>query len=185
MLSALVSGASTGIGEACALHLDRLGWRVFAGVRRQADGERLQAQSSARLTPVSLDITDEAEVAAAAKAVAEALDGGGLSGLVNNAGIGLGGPVEYLPLDHWRRQLEVNVLGQLAVTQALMPLIRNATGRIVFIGSISGRVATPMLAPYSASKHALEAICESMRHELRPFGIRTVLVEPGAIKTPI
>jgi NAD(P)-dependent dehydrogenase (short-subunit alcohol dehydrogenase family) len=113
--------------------------------------------------------------------------GGRLTAVVNNAGIAVGGPIEYLPLDDWRRQFEVNVFGQLAVTRAALPLIRTAgsAGRVVFIGSIGGRLSTPLLAPYDASKFALEAIAESLRHELRPSGIKVVLVEPGGVKTPI
>lgn len=181
----LVTGASTGIGEATALLLDSLGWRVFAGVRNAADGERLQGQASNRLTPVQLDVTDEAEVTAALKAVGEAVGDEGLHGLVNNAGVARGGPTEFLPLSEWRDQLEVNVVGQIAVTQAALPLIRRASGRIVFIGSISGRMSTPLIGPYTASKHAIEAIAVALREELLPWDIKVSVVEPGAIKTPI
>lgn len=181
----LVTGASTGIGEACALHLDRLGHRVFAGVRRASDGERLRAAASTRLSPIALDVTDAAQIDAAAAGIGRAVGERGLQGLVNNAGIAIGGPVESLALDEWRQQLEVNVIGQVAVTRAFLPLIRAGRGRIVFIGSSAGRVSVPLMAPYSASKHALEAIAESLRHELRPQGIAVSLVEPGAVKTPI
>ena len=187
--SILVTGASTGIGEACALHFERLGWQVFAGVRRDEDGESLQAKTTAkgRLHPVRVDVADAASVDRGMKEIGAALDGAGLTALVNNAGIAVGGPVEYLPLDDWRRQFEVNVIGQIAVTQAAMPLIRTAgaRGRIVFMGSIGGRLASPLIAPYAASKHAIEAIAESMRHELVETGIRVVVVEPGAVRTPI
>jgi NAD(P)-dependent dehydrogenase (short-subunit alcohol dehydrogenase family) len=185
--SILVTGASTGIGEACAVEFDRLGWHVFAGVRRDEDGKRLQAKSSGRLRPVSLDVTDLASVDAVAKEIGEKVEGTGLTAVVNNAGIAVGGPVEYTAIDEWRRQFEVNVFGQVAVTKAVLPLIRRsaAGGRIVFIGSIGGRMASPFIAPYSASKHAIEAIAESMRHELFGSGIRTVVVEPGAVRTPI
>lgn len=181
----LVTGASTGIGEACALHLDQLGWRVFAGVRKDADGARLRDQASDRLTPVHLDVTDEAGVVAAMAEVDATVGDDGLGGLVNNAGVARGGPTEFLPLDEWRDQFEVNVFGQLAVTKAALPLIRRATGRIVFIGSIAGRVATPMVGPYTASKHAVEAIGAALRDELLPWGIEVAVVEPGVIKTPI
>lgn len=181
----VVTGASTGIGEATALRFDRRGWQVFAGVRSQTDAERLTAQAGSRLRTVMLDVTDEQMVGAAADTIRSAVGRGGLAGVVNNAGVALGGPVEYLPLEEWRRQLEVNVLGQIAVTKAMMPMIRQGRGRIVFIGSISGRVAAPMMGPYSASKFALEAIAETLRHELRPWGIRVVLIEPGAVKTAI
>lgn len=181
----LVTGSSTGIGEATALRLDRTGWRVFAGVRREADGERLRERGTARLTPLILDVTDEATIAAAVKQVDEAVGPAGLAGVVNNAGVGRGGPLEYLPLEEWREQLEVNVIGQVAVTKATLPLVRRARGRIVIIGSVAGRMCAPLLGPYGASKHALEAISEALRHELRPWGIKTVLIEPGAVKTAI
>ncbi len=185
--SILVTGASTGIGEACALHFDRLGWQVFAGVRRDQDGDRLKAQAVGRFHPVNIDVTDRASVEQGAKEIETALDGRGLTAVVNNAGVAVGGPVEYVPLDEWRRQLEVNVIGQLSVTQAVLPLIRRsgAQGRIVFMGSIGGRMSSPLIAPYNASKHAIEAIAESMRHELASAGIRVVVVEPGAVRTPI
>jgi NAD(P)-dependent dehydrogenase (short-subunit alcohol dehydrogenase family) len=177
----LITGASTGIGEAIALRLAEKGWRVFAGVRRDDDGERLRKESGGAIEAVTLDVTKPEQIAAAVEQV-----GGSLDALVNNAGIGVGGPVEFLSLDEWRRQLEVNFVGQIAVTQACLPLLRNASGaRIVFIGSIGGRLAQPMMGPYTASKHAMEALAETLRHELRPFGIKTVLVEPGAIKTAI
>lgn len=183
MGTVLVTGASTGIGEACALRLDRLGHRVYAGVRREADGERLRAAASERLQPVLVDVTDTGQVEAAAKQIGA--EAGGLQGLVNNAGIGKGGPVEYLPLDDWRTQLEVNVIGQVAVTQAMLPLVRQGRGRIVFMGSIGGKASTALTGPYNASKHAIEAIGESLRYELRPWGIWVAVVEPGAVKTPI
>jgi NAD(P)-dependent dehydrogenase (short-subunit alcohol dehydrogenase family) len=183
--SFLVTGASTGIGEACALHLDQHGHRVYAGVRKEADGDRLAARSSDRLEPVSLDVTDESQVEAVAKRLGSDLGNAGLAGVVNNAGIAVGGPLEFLPLDEWRRQFEVNVVGQVAVTKAVLPLIRRARGRIVFVGSLSGRVATPLMGPYAASKFAVEAIGETLRHELRQFGVKTIVVEPGAIATAI
>jgi NAD(P)-dependent dehydrogenase (short-subunit alcohol dehydrogenase family) len=185
--SILITGASTGIGEACALHFDRLGWDVFAGVRRDEDGDRLEAGSSGRLRSLLLDVTDVASIETAVKEIAGGSGDASLTAVVNNAGIGLGGPVEYLALDDWRRQFEVNVIGQVAVTKAVLPLIRRSasSGRIVFMGSIGGRVASPFIAPYAASKHAIEAIAEAMRHELADSGIRTVVIEPGAVATPI
>ncbi len=179
----LVTGASSGIGEACALHLDRLGHRVYAGVRQEEDAQGLRERGSGRIVPVFLDVTDQGQVDAVASQIAG--DAGGLDGVVNNAGIARGGPLEYLPLAEWCEQLDVNVVGQVAVTKAMLPLIRSARGRIVFIGSISGRVATMMLGPYCASKFAVEAIGESLRHELHPWGISVSVVEPGAIKTAI
>lgn len=181
----VITGASTGIGEACALRLDRQGWQVFAGVRKEADGERLTQQASGRLTPIMLDVTDEAQIRAAAESVRTAVAEAGLAGLVNNAGIGIGGPLEFLPLDDLRRQLEVNLIGQVAVTQAFLPLIRKGPGRIVNIGSIGGRMATPFVGPYNASKFGMEAITDSLRQELRPWGIHVSIVEPGSITTAI
>jgi NAD(P)-dependent dehydrogenase (short-subunit alcohol dehydrogenase family) len=181
----VITGASTGIGAACALHLDRLDFQVFAGVRRQVDGDALRQQASHRLIPLFLDVTEPASIAAAANTVSAAVAETGLVGLVNNAGIALGGPLEFIPITELRRQLEVNVIGQVAVTQAFLPLLRRGRGRIVNIGSISGRVATPFLGPYAASKFALSALTDSLRMELRPWGIEVCLVEPGPIATPI
>ena len=183
MKTVLVTGASTGIGEACALHLDGLGHRVYAGVRKEEHAEGLRKSGSSRLVPVFLDVTNQSHVDAVAMQIAE--ETGGLDGLVNNAGIAKGGPLEYLALEDWREQLEVNVLGQVAVTKAMLPSIRSAGGRIVFIGSIGGKVGTMLLGPYCASKFALEAIGESLRHELHPWNISVSVVEPGAIKTAI
>lgn len=180
----LVTGSSTGIGRACALRLDGMGFRVFAGVRKEADGEALRAEASERLEPVILDVTDEGTIDAAAQRIAEAT-GGRLAGLVNNAGIAVPGPLEGVPLDAWRRQLEVNVIGQVAVTRALLPQLRAARGRIVFVSSIGGRSALPMLAPYNASKHAIEAIGDALRQEMRPLGVEVSIVEPGSVATPI
>jgi NAD(P)-dependent dehydrogenase (short-subunit alcohol dehydrogenase family) len=181
--SVLVTGASTGIGQACALHLGRLGHRVYAGVRKEAQARELRARGSGRITPVLLDVTDQAQIDAVAARIAA--DSGMLDGIVNNAGIAKGGPLEYLPLAVWREQFDVNVLGQVAVTKALLPLIRPARGRIVFMGSISGKIATMLLGPYCASKFAVEAIGESLRYELRPWGVSVSVIEPGAIKTSI
>jgi NAD(P)-dependent dehydrogenase (short-subunit alcohol dehydrogenase family) len=181
----LITGASTGIGEACALELDRRGFQVFAGVRREEDAQRLTQKASARLKPLLLDVTDADAIAAAAATVREAVQETGLFGLVNNAGIVVAGPLELLPSEQIRRQFEVNVIGQLAVTRALLPLIRLARGRIVNMGSISGRVSGPLTGPYAASKHALEALTESLRMELRPWGISVSIIEPGNVQTPI
>ena len=175
----LVTGASTGIGRAIALDLDGRGFRVFAGVRKDADGEALQKESS-RIEPVIVDVTDQATIDAAAKQI------DGLYGLVNNAGITVAGAIEYLPLDEIRRQFEVNVFGQIAVTQAFLPHIRASRGRIVFMSSVGGRVPSqPFVSPYNASKHALESFGDSLRVELAPAGIEVVLIEPGSIATPI
>lgn len=181
----MITGASTGIGAACALHLDRLGWRVFAGVRKQADAETLKVQGSPRLTPISLDVTDTVSISTAASAVAGAVGQAGLAGLVNNAGIVVPGPIEFLPLADLRRQFEINVIGQVAATQAFLPLIRAGRGRIVNMGSISGRMATPFTGAYGASKFALEALTDALRLELAPWGISVSIIEPGAVATPI
>jgi NAD(P)-dependent dehydrogenase (short-subunit alcohol dehydrogenase family) len=184
--SVLITGASTGIGEACALRLARDGFHVFAGVRKDADGARLkQAAGAHPLTPVIIDVTDVATINNTLLEISTAVGDWGLAGLVNNAGISVAGPIEVLPLDRWRQQFEVNVTGQLAVTKAFLPLIRKATGRIVFMGSIGGRMSSPFLAPYNASKFALEAITDSLRVELQPWGIHVSIVEPGSIATPI
>jgi NAD(P)-dependent dehydrogenase (short-subunit alcohol dehydrogenase family) len=183
--SIVITGASTGIGEACALRLDGMGFRVFAGVRKDADGAALRAKASDRLTPVRIDVTDAASIAAARDVVAAAVGDAGISGIVNNAGVAIAAPVECVPVDELRQQLEVNVIGQVAVTQAFMPLLRVQRGRVVFMGSIAGRMSTPFLSPYAASKHALEAIADALRIELRPWKMHVAIVEPGSIKTPI
>ena len=180
----VITGASTGIGKACALRLDRLGFRVFAGVRREQDGAALRAEASERLSPLHIDVTEQRSIDDAAETVTTAL-GGGLAGLVNNAGIGVGGPLEFLALDRIREQFEVNLFGQIAVTQAFLALIRKGQGRIVNMGSIAGRVAGPIIGPYSASKFALEAVTDSLRLELTPWKIHVCIVEPGNIDTPI
>ena len=181
----VITGASTGIGKTSALHLDRLGFRVFAGVRKDPDGEHLKRESSGRITSLRIDVTDPSTITSAAGTVTNIVDGAGLAGLVNNAGIVVAGPLEFLPLDKIRQQFEVNVFGQLAVTQAFLPLLRKARGRIVNMGSISGRVSNPFIAPYSASKFALESFTDALRMELMPWGISVSIIEPGNIATPI
>jgi NAD(P)-dependent dehydrogenase (short-subunit alcohol dehydrogenase family) len=179
----VVTGSSTGIGRASALALAARGLTVFAGVRRAEDGEALAASAAGELEPLILDIGDGASIEAAAERVREAT-GGRLAGLVNNAGVVVPGPVEGVDLDELRRQLEINVVAQVAVTQALLPMIRNARGRVVFMSSIGGRRAIPYLSPYNASKHAIEAIGDALRQELRQFGVEVALVEPGSVATP-
>lgn len=181
----LITGASTGIGRACALELDRRGFRVFAGVRAQAAADELKAEASPQLTPLTIDVTDAASIAAAAEAVGQSVGDAGLAGLMNNAGIAIAGPLELVSLEAWRRQFEVNVLGPIAVTQAFLPLLRRARGRIVNISSNSGAQSAPYLGPYCASKFALEAVSDALRLELRAFGIHVAVVEPGPIQTPI
>jgi NAD(P)-dependent dehydrogenase (short-subunit alcohol dehydrogenase family) len=180
----VVTGSSTGIGRACVLELDRLGFMVFAGVRKAEDGDALRAVASDRLEPLILDITDAGDIAAAVDRVAE-VDPGGLSGLVNNAGVGVGGPLELIPIDDFRRQVEINLIGQIAVTQAFLPALRKARGRVVFLSSIGGLVANPYMSPYHASKFGIEAVGDALRQELRPFGVEVSIVEPGSVATPI
>jgi len=180
----VVTGASTGIGRATALELDARGFRVFAGVRRHRDGVALSREASPRLEPVLLDVTDETSIAAAAEAVAAAT-GGQLHGLVNNAGVALGGPLELVPIEETRKLMDVNVIGLLAVTKAFMPLLRKGQGRIVNIGSLAGLVAIPGQSSYGASKFAVQAITDSLRLELAPFGIHVTIIDPGAIESPV
>ncbi len=189
MPSALITGASTGIGEATALRLAGAGWTVLAGVRNDEDGARLAAKApSGRIEPIALDVTDFAQIRQAAGRVSK-LGGGGspgrLDALVNNAGIGYGGPLELLHPDELRKQFDVNVLGQVAVMQALLPALRAAHGRIVFMSSVGGRVAMAFTAPYAASKHAIEALGDALRVELASSGVQVALVEPGSVATPI
>ena len=181
----VATGASSGISEACALRLDGLGFRVFAGVRGQQDGDALRRKASERLAPVMLDVTDPLSVQSASDSVAAATGGVGLAGLVNNAGTAVAAPLEFLPLGELRRQLEVNVVGQIAVTQAFLPLLRQGSGRIVNIGSVSGRIASPLLGAYTASKFAMEGLTDTLRRELSPWGVAVSIVEPGRIATPI
>src|ERR687887_354312 len=174
----VVTGASTGIGETCAKHLSSLGFQVFAGVRMPEDAEKLR---SAGLEPLTIDVTDQESVRSAAAQLGDVP----LAGLVNNAGVAVAGPLEFIPIEEFRRQLDVNVVGPVAVTQAFLPALRKARGRIVNMGSIGGRVALPLLSPYAASKFALEGITDALRRELRQWGIQVAIVEPGAIATPI
>lgn len=191
MPTVLITGASTGIGQATALRLVRSGWTVLAGVRDAAAGERLvQEAGPERMQPIELDVTDEGQIAAASARVAELTGDGGpgpgrLDALVNNAGIGFGGPLELVPMDDLRMQFDVNVLGQIAVTQALLPALRAAHGRILFLSSVGGRVAMAFTAPYAASKHAIEAIGDALRVELRSSSVQVALIEPGSVATPI
>jgi NAD(P)-dependent dehydrogenase (short-subunit alcohol dehydrogenase family) len=182
--SVLVTGASTGIGRASALRLDASGWRVFAGVRDPADAESLREAASPRLAPVFLDVTEPDQIAAVAEKVEQESEDG-LAGLVNNAGVAIPGPLETIPLEDFRRQLEVNLVAYVAMTQALLPQIRRAEGRVVFVSSIGGRMAFPFTGAYHASKFGTEAIGDVFRQELRPWGLRVSIVEPGSIDTPI
>lgn len=179
----VVTGASSGIGEACARRLAGLGFQVFAGVRKQADGERLQREISG-VTALAIDVVDADSIARAAQTVSEQT-GGRLHGLVNNAGVAVPAPIEHQPIEDFRRQIEVNLIGQVAVTQAFLPQLRAARGRIVNMSSIGGKVAVPLLGAYAASKFGMEGFSDSLRRELRPWGIRVAVIEPGTIATPI
>ena len=181
----VITGASSGIGAACVLRLAELGYRVFAGVRQGAAGEDLKHRARGAVEPLPLDVTAAPNIAEAVRRVGQAVGSAGLAGLVNSAGIVVPGPLEFVPLDEVRKQFEVNVVGALAVTQAFLPLLRATRGRIVNVSSVSGRIASPFLGPYSASKFALEALSDSLRVELRPWGIRVSLIEPGAVATPL
>ena len=179
----LITGASTGIGRATTLRLAANGWTVLAGVRDPAAGQRLAADGGERVLPITLEVTDAAQIEQAAATVGER--GGRLDALVNNAGIGVGGPLELVSPDDLRRQFEVNVFAQIAVTQALLPALRAAKGRITFTSSIGGRVAMAFTAPYAASKHAIEAFADALRVELHTSGVQVALIEPGSVATPI
>ncbi len=184
--SYVVTGASTGIGRACVAELAHAGARVWASVRTDKDADALR-RDHPDVQVLRLDVTDEDSVRAAGEQVTAA---GPLHGLVNNAGVALPAPLEYIPIELFRRQLEVNLIGQLAVTQAMLPALRKARdqgmdARIVMIGSIGGRVAAPMLGAYHASKFGMVGLADTLRAELAPSGIRVILIEPGAISTPI
>jgi NAD(P)-dependent dehydrogenase (short-subunit alcohol dehydrogenase family) len=174
----LVTGASTGIGEAAVLHLKTLGFDAVGAVRKDEDAERLEARG---VRTVRIDVTDAGQIAAARDELGEVA----LAGLVNNAGIAVAAPLEFLPVDRLRHQLEINLIGQAAVTQAFLPALRRARGRIVNVSSIGGRVALPLVSAYNASKFALEGMSDSLRRELRSQGVDVILIEPGGVKTPI
>jgi NAD(P)-dependent dehydrogenase (short-subunit alcohol dehydrogenase family) len=174
----LVTGASSGIGEATVIHLREVGFTPIAGVRKDDDAERMEGLG---LRTVKLDVTDPDGIASAR----ESLGDEPLTGLVNNAGIAVAAPLEFLPIDRLRQQLEVNLIGQIAVTQAFLPALRRARGRIVNVSSIGGRVALPLVGAYNASKFGLEGASDSLRRELRLHGVDVILIEPGGVKTPI
>ena len=179
----VITGASTGIGAACARYLDQQDCRVFASVRTQPDADRIIALGRPRLTPLLLDVTDATSITVAARTVEAALTGAGLDGLVNNAGVSVDVPLECVDIGTLRRQLEVNAIAPVAVTQAFLPLLRRARGRVVNVSSVNGRVATPYSGPYCMSKFALEAVTDCLRQELAGWGMHVAAVEPGAIDT--
>ena len=174
----LITGASSGIGEATAHHLAKLGFDVVGGVRKDEDAERLGA---AGLRAVKLDLTDSESIAAARAELGDAP----LAALVNNAGIAVAAPVEFIPLEQLRHQLEINLVGQVAVIQSFLPALRAGRGRIVNVSSIGGRVALPLVGAYNMSKFALEAMSDSLRREVRGHGVNVIVIEPGGVKTPI
>jgi len=191
MKSVVVTGTSTGIGWGIARVLVNRGFRVFGSVRKQADADRLGKELGPNFVPLLFDVTDAAAVARGAEQVAAALGGETLAGLVNNAGIAVAGPLLYMKVDEFRQQIEVNLTGQLIVTQAFAPLLgvdrsrKGEPGRIVMISSVGGKNANPFLGPYNASKFGLEGMSESLRRELMLFGIDVIIVAPGAVATPI
>jgi NAD(P)-dependent dehydrogenase (short-subunit alcohol dehydrogenase family) len=174
----LVTGASTGIGEATVLHLKTLGFDAVGAVRKDEDAERLEGRG---IRTVRIDVTDADQIAAARDELGDTA----LAGLVNNAGIAVAAPLEFLPVERFREQLEINLIGQMAVTQAFLPALRRGGGRIVNVSSIGGRVALPLVSAYNASKFGLEGMSDSLRRELRGQGVDVILVEPGGVKTPI
>jgi len=174
----LVTGASTGIGEAAVLHLKTLGFDAVGAVRKDEDAERLEGRG---IRTVRIDVTNSDQIAAARDQLGDIP----LAGLVNNAGIAVAAPVEFLPVERFRHQLEVNLIGQMAVTQAFIPALRRGGGRIVNVSSIGGRVALPLVSAYNASKFGLEGLSDSLRRELRSHGVDVILIEPGGVKTPI
>ena len=181
----VITGASSGIGRACALDLDRRGFRVFATVRKDEDAATLKRDASANLTPVIADVTDAEQIAQLHATVDDALGDESLRGVVNNAGIGVGGPLEFLEIDELRRQFEINTFAPVAVAQPFIARLRESHGRVVNITSIGGRVPQPFLGPYSSSKFALESLTTVMRRELLPWGIHVAAVAPGSMKTRI
>jgi NAD(P)-dependent dehydrogenase (short-subunit alcohol dehydrogenase family) len=181
----VVTGASRGLGRSMALDLSARGFRVFAGVRRAADADRLKGEGLERLRPLMLDVTDAGTIESAAEEVADATGGRGIFGLVNNAGIGVFGPVEQTLIAAAEEMLRVNVVGALAVTQQFLAQLREGKGRIVNISSVNGQFSVPFTGVYSASKFALEAISDALRVELKPWGITVSLVQPGAMDTDI
>lgn len=181
----VVTGASTGIGEACAIGLYDRGHIVYAGVRNDEAAARIKNDRSDRMRPLQIDVTNQDDIARAADTVKESLAEATFGGIVNNAGISVAAPLEFIPIDRFQYQMEVNVTGQVAVTQAFLPMLREYRGRIVFIGSTSGFISTPLQGAYCASKHAIEAIADTFRLELKPWGIEVACIQPGMIKTPI
>lgn len=191
MKAVVITGASTGIGKACVKTLIENGFIVFAAVRKEDDAAKIAAQHGDAAFPLRFDVTDRDAIAAAAAAVSEKLAGATLAGLVNNAGVAITGPLLHLPIDDMRRQFEVNLFGQMQVIQAFAPLLgagaqrQGAPGRLINMSSVAGRFASPFMGPYCGSKFALEGMSDSLRRELMIYGVDVVVIEPGAIATPI
>ncbi len=185
MQAVLITGSSTGIGYHTALHLDKLGFHVFAGVRKLEDAKRLKNEASDHLTPIILDVTQPDQIKQAAQQIAETVGENGLYALINNAGIAVMSPFEFIPPEDLRQQIEVNFTGHVLVTQAFIPLLREAQGRILNISSVSGTYVFPFFGAYAASKWALEAFTDALRQELYPWGIEVISIQPGSIQTPI
>lgn len=179
----VITGASSGIGRAIAFALAEAGYQVFAGVRTYGDGDAVRAAANGDLTPVIIEVTDPESIAAAAGEIDRMVGSTGLAGLINNAGTEVNGPIEVIPVADLRRLYEVNVFGQVAVTQAFLPLLRTGAGRILNVGSVVDRMSLPFWAPVGSSKWALAAITDALRLELHPWGIQVVLIEPAAINT--
>lgn len=183
--SVVITGASRGIGKACTLFLDRLGFKIFAGVRRLEDGEQLKLKSTGNVIPIVIEVTDRESIENAARDIADMLGESGLQGLVNNAGIAVAGPLEFMPIERIREQFEINFFGQINVTQRFLPLLRRGNGRIINISSKEGIMAMPFIGPYCASKFALEAFSDALRMELNQWKIPVSIIEPGTIATQI
>lgn len=181
----VITGASTGIGRACALDLAGRGFEVFAGVRSDAAADAVRAECVAGLHPLRIDVTDSESIAAARDAVAQAVADRGLAGLINNAGIALSGPMEYFPMEDVRRIFDVNYFGAVETTQAFLPHLKRGRGRLVLMSSIGGRASTPFAAAYSSTKFAIEAFGDALRSELKPWGIEVISIEPGVVETPL
>lgn len=179
----LITGCSTGFGRATALHFAKLGWKIFATVRKEADGQSLLNEKVGDIVPLICDIANESQVQELGRAVAAQTPG--LEALVNNAGTAFAAPLELLPISELRTQLEINFIAHVAVTQAVMPLLKAAKGTIINVSSVGGRIVSPLLGAYSASKFALEAISDALRVELAPFGVKVVVIEPGGSPTAI
>lgn len=189
--SAVITGVSSGIGRAIARALIEDGWRVFGSVRKQSDAEAVRADLGEHFIPLLFDVTDESAIGAAAAQVRDALNGQTLDGLVNNAGVALAGPVGYIPIEEMERQFDINLFGVVRVTQAFLPLLgadrtlKGKPGRIINMSSVAGKMASPFMSPYVASKHALEGLSETMRREFLYHGIDVVIIGPGAVQSAI